>query len=105
VFFFVPETHAQSRPGQVAVLDDTCLKVRKVFFGVDEIAKRNRKEIPPFSAEYRARLSAYFDRGCPASENFPLPKPGTDMKLGNTASDVITGGGGIKFKLGEPLLR
>jgi len=95
---------AQSRPGQVAALDDTCLKVKKVFFGVDEIAKRNRKEIPPFSAEYRAIFSAYFDRGCPASENFPLPKPGTDMSLANTAADVIFSGG-IKFKVGEPLVR
>jgi hypothetical protein len=96
---------AQSRPDRVAALDDTCLKVKKVFFGVDEIAKRNRKEIPPFSAEYRAMLDGYFNRGCPASEKFPLPKPGTDMSLANTASDVITGGGGLKFKLGEPLVR
>jgi hypothetical protein len=94
---------AQSR-GQVAALDETCLKVKQVFFGVDEIAKRNRKEIPPFSAGYRGILSAYFDRGCPASENFPLPNPGTDMKLGNTAAGVVVSGG-IKFMLGQPLVR
>jgi hypothetical protein len=95
---------AQSHPGQVAALDDTCLKVKQVFFGVDEIAKRNRKEIPPFSTGYRAILSAYFDRGCPASENFPLPNPGTDMKLGNTAAGVVVSGG-IKFMLGQSLVR
>src|ERR1700685_1230844 len=94
---------AQSR-GQVAALDDTCLKVKKVFFGVDEIAKRNRKEIPPFSAEYRVILSGYFDRGCPSPENFPVPKPGTDMSLANTAAGVVVSGG-IKFMLGQPLRR
>lgn len=88
----------------MAALDETCLKVKQVFFGVDEIAKRNRKEIPPFSAGYREILSAYFDRGCPASENFPLPNPGTDMKLGNTAAGVVVSGG-IKFMLGQPLVR
>jgi hypothetical protein len=94
---------AQSR-SQVAAPDETCLKIKQVFFGVDEIAKRNRKEIPPFSPEYRAILSGYFDRGCPGPENFPVPKPGTDMSLANTAAGVVVSGG-IKFMLGQPLLR
>lgn len=96
---------ALSQSAHVAALDDTCLKVKQVFFGVNKIAERNAKDIPPFSAEYLARLSAYFDRGCPTAESFPLPKPGTDMSLANTASDVITGGGGLRFKLGQPLVR
>ncbi len=95
---------ALSQSAQVAALDDTCLKVKQVFFGVNKIAERNAKDIPPFSAEYVGRLSGYFDRGCPFAENFPLPKPGTDMSLANTAADVVFSGG-IKFDLGKPLLR
>lgn len=76
-----------------------------MFFGLNDIGKKGNTRIVPFSKSYYEQLAAYFDRGCPINENFPLPNPGNDMKLANTASDVITGGGGMKFKLGEPLAR
>lgn len=88
---------------QTAAADATCKKVQQVFFGLNDIAKKGNTKIIPFSLEYHARLATYFERGCLRSENFPLPSPGNDMKLANTASDVITGGSQIKFKLGEPL--
>jgi hypothetical protein len=90
---------------QGANLDQTCTKVRQVFIGMNDIAKKGNTKIVPFSKPYEAELVSYFDRGCPQGENFPLPKPGTDMSLANTASDVLTGGGGMKFKLGAALLR
>lgn len=85
--------------------DDTCVKVRQVFVGLNDIAKKGNTKIVPFSTEYEKTLASYFERGCPQAEMFPLPKPGTDMSLANTASDVLTGGGGIKFKLGSVLRR
>jgi hypothetical protein len=90
---------------QGVVADDTCTKVRQVFIGLNDIAKKGNTKIVPFSNEYERLLSSYFERGCPQAETFPLPKPGTDMSLANTASDVLTGGGGIKFKLGSTLRR
>jgi len=98
--------HAQGqRASAVAVIpDDTCVKVRKVFVGFNDIAKKGNTKIIPFSQSYYALLTSYFDRGCPSTEAFPLPKPGTDMSLANTAGDVVFSGG-VKFKLGEPLLR
>jgi hypothetical protein len=66
--------------------------------------KKGTTKIVPFSNEYEKLLSSYFERGCPQSERFPLPKPGTDMLLANTASGAVVGGG-IKFHLGDPLLR
>jgi hypothetical protein len=90
---------------QTAAPDDTCTKVRQVFVGLNDIAKKGNTKIVPFSNEYQRLLSSYFERGCPQAERFPLPEPGTDMSLANTASDVLTGGGGIKFKLGAVLRR
>lgn len=49
-------------------------------------------------------LTGYFERACPRDENFPMPKPGTDMQLAVTAGDAIVSGK-IKFDLGKPLLR
>jgi hypothetical protein len=89
---------------QAVAADDTCTKVRQVFVGLNDIAKKGNTKIVPFSREYEYALSAYFERGCPQSERFPLPRPGTDMLLANTASGAIVGGG-IKFHLGDPLLR
>jgi hypothetical protein len=89
---------------QGVVADDTCTKVRLVFIGLNDIAKKGNTKIVPFSNEYERLLSSYFERGCPLSERFPLPKPGTDMLLANTASGAIVSGG-IKFHLGDPLLR
>jgi hypothetical protein len=85
--------------------DDVCDKVKKVFWGLNEIAHRGNTSIIPFTREYEADLIYYFGKGCPQDKNFPLPDPGTDMSLANTASDIITGGGGLKFRLGEPLRR
>jgi hypothetical protein len=90
---------------EAAKPDETCTKVRQVFIGMNDIAKKGNTKIVPFSKPYEAELASYFDRGCPQDEKFPLPKPGTDMSLANTASDVLTGGGGMKFKLGTPLRR
>jgi hypothetical protein len=78
--------------------------VRQVFVGLNDIAKKGTTKMVPFSNEYERLLSSYFERGCPQTERFPLPKPGTDMLLANTASGAVVGGG-IKFHLGEPLLR
>lgn len=90
---------------QELALDETCTKVRHVFVGLNDIAKKGNTKIIPFSAEYEKTLASYFERGCPQAEVFPLPKPGADMSLANTASDVLTGGAGMKFKLGSPLRR
>lgn len=54
--------------------DETCTTVRKVFFGMDDIAKKGNTTIIPFSKEYRSVLASYFERGCPVTESFPLPK-------------------------------
>ncbi len=89
---------------QGAKTDETCTKVRQVFVGLNDIAKKGTTKIVPFSKPYEAELVSYFDRGCPQDEAFPLPKPGTDMLLGNTSADVVAGGK-IKMKLGEKLLR
>jgi hypothetical protein len=96
---------AASAYAQAVALDETCTKVQRVFVGLNDIAKKGNTKIVPFSAEYEKTLASYFERGCPPAEMFPMPKPGTDMSLANTASDVLTGGGGIKFKLGSPLRR
>jgi hypothetical protein len=85
-------------------LDETCTKVRQVFIGMNDIAKKGNTKIVPFSKPYESELVSYFDRGCPKDEIFPLPKPGPDMLLGNTSADVVAGGK-IKMKLGERLLR
>jgi hypothetical protein len=98
---------ASGAPAQTATSgspDDTCIKVRQVFFGFNDIAKRGNTKIIPFSKQYHDQLAAYFERGCPRIESFPVPSPGTDMSLANTAADVVVSGG-IKFQLGEPLLR
>lgn len=87
-----------------AKADEVCENVRKVFVGLNDIAKKGNTKIIPFSNAYYGQLTAYFSRDCPASENFPLPHPGTDMSLANTAGDIIFSGG-IKFKLGTPLVR
>jgi hypothetical protein len=84
--------------------DDTCVAVRNVFVGMNDIAKKGNTKITPFSKPYLDQLETYFGRGCPASEPFPLPTPGTDMRLGNVCADVVAGGK-IKMKLGDPLLR
>jgi hypothetical protein len=89
---------------QAVTLDDTCTKVRQVFVGLNDIAKKGNTKIIPFSSVYERTLSVYFERGCPVSENFPLPTGATDMRLANTASGAIVSGG-IKFHLGNPLLR
>lgn len=75
-----------------------------MFFGLNDIAKKGNTKIIPFSPQYAAALAAYFDRGCPRDENFPTPKPGTDMQLAVTAGDVVVSGK-IKLELGKPLLR
>ena len=98
---FNSNAHAQAL---VATPDETCTKVKQVFFGLNDIAKKGNTKIVPFSKAYHTQLAAYFDRGCLATENFPLPQPGTDMRLANTAGDVVVSGG-IKMKLGEPLIR
>lgn len=93
-----------SARAQAITPDETCVKVRQVFVGLNEIAKKGTTKIVPFSVDYEKSLTSYFERGCPMTENFPLPKPGTDMLLANTASGAVVGGG-IKFHLGDPLLR
>jgi hypothetical protein len=94
-------THAYA---ETVTIDDTCTKVRQVFVGLNDIAKKGTTKMVPFSSEYERLLSSYFERGCPQTERFPLPKPGADMLLANTASGAVVGGG-IKFHLGDPLLR
>jgi hypothetical protein len=89
---------------QSVIADDTCTKVRQVFTGLNDIAKKGNTKIVPFSNAYERLITTYFERSCPPSERFPLPKPGTDMLLANTASGAIVSGG-IKFRLGEPLFR
>jgi hypothetical protein len=89
---------------QTVSVDATCTAVRNVFVGMNDIAKKGNTKIIPFSKAYAEQLEAYFGRGCPSSEPFPLPKPGTDMRLGNVCADVVAGGK-IKMKLGDPLLR
>jgi hypothetical protein len=89
---------------QAVIADDTCTKVGQVFIGLNDIAKKGTTKMVPFSNEYERLLSSSFERGCPQTERFPLPKPGTDMLLANTASGAVVGGG-IKFHLGDPLLR
>jgi hypothetical protein len=89
---------------QAVVLDETCTTVRQVFFGMDDIAKKGNTKIIPFSKEYRSVLASYFERGCPITESFPLPKTDTDMQLAVTSGDVVVSGK-IKFALGKPLLR
>ena len=84
--------------------DDTCTKVRQVFIGMNDIAKKGNTKIVPFSKSYESELKSYFDRGCPQDEIFPLPKPGLDMQLANTCADVVAGGK-IKLRLGQRLLR
>jgi hypothetical protein len=91
--------HAQS-----AALDETCTTVRQVFVGLNNIAKKGNTKIVPFSDGYMTALTGYFERACPRDENFPMPKPGTDMQLAVTAGDAIVSGK-IKFDLGKPLLR
>src|SRR4051794_9512973 len=87
-----------------AFADEVCTKVRQVFIGMNDIAKKGNTKIVPFSKPYENELKSYFDRGCPASEPFPLPKPGTDMLLANTSADIVAGGK-IKMQMGQPLLR
>jgi hypothetical protein len=87
-----------------ASADEVCTKVRQVFFGMNDIAKKANTKIVPFSKPYEAELASYFDRGCPNDEPFPLPKPGTDMLLANTSADIVAGGK-IKMQMGRPLLR
>ncbi len=89
---------------QAAKPDETCTTVRQVFVGLNNIAKKGNTKIVPFSDEYMKALTAYFERACPRNENFPMPKPGTDMQLAVTAGDAIVSGK-IKFDLGKPLLR
>ena len=90
--------------GSVARADEICKNVQKVFVGMNDIAKKGNTRIVPFSKTYEAELSSYFDRGCPENENFPSPKPGTDMQLAVTAGDIVVSGK-IKLALGKPLLR
>jgi hypothetical protein len=71
---------------------------------MNDIAKKGNTKIVPFSKSYEGELTAYFDRGCPKDEPFPLPKPGTDMLLANTSADIVAGGK-IKMQMGRPLLR
>ncbi len=71
---------------------------------MNDIAKKGHTKIVPFSKPYAAELASYFDRGCPEHENFPSPKPGTDMQLAVTAGDIVVSGK-IKLALGKPLLR
>lgn len=99
VVLIAAPAHAQTHKA-----DETCTKVRQVFFGMNDIAKKGNTKIVPFSKEYEATLAAYFTRGCPRDESFPLPNPGTDMRLANTAADIVVSGK-IKFDLGKPLLR
>jgi hypothetical protein len=89
---------------QGAQPDETCTKVRQVFIGMNDIAKKGNTKIVPFSKPYEAELVSYFDRGCPKDEIFPLPKPGLDMQLANTCADVVAGGK-IKMQIGQRLLR
>ena len=84
--------------------DEVCTKVQQVFIGMNDIAKKGNTKIVPFSKPYESALTSYFDRGCPASEPFPLPKPGPDMLLANTSADIVAGGK-IKMQMGQPLLR
>jgi hypothetical protein len=93
-----------SASAQSVAIDETCTTVRQVFFGMDGIAKKGNTKIVPFSKEYRAVLASYFERGCPVTESFPLPKTDTDMQLAVTSGDVVVSGK-IKFALGKPLLR
>jgi hypothetical protein len=85
-------------------LDETCTTVRQVFIGLNNIAKKGNTKIVPFSDGYMKVLTGYFERACPRDENFPMPKPGTDMQLAVTAGDAIVSGK-VKFDLGKPLLR
>jgi hypothetical protein len=89
---------------QTVTPDGTCVAVRNVFVGMNDIAKKGNTKIIPFSKPYFDQLEIYFARGCPVSEPFPLPKPGTDMRLGNVCTDIVAGGK-IKMKLGDPLHR
>jgi hypothetical protein len=89
---------------QAVALDETCTTVRQVFIGLNNIAKKGNTKIVPFSDRYMKALTGYFERACPRDENFPMPKPGTDMQLAVTAGDAIVSGK-IKFDLGKPLLR
>ena len=95
---------APSAYAQTAALDETCTTVRQVFIGLNNIAKKGNTKIVPFSDGYMKALTGYFERACPRDENFPMPKPGTDMQLAVTAGDAIVSGN-IKFDLGKPLLR
>jgi hypothetical protein len=90
--------------GGPALADDVSTNVRKVFVGMNDIAKKGNTKMVPFSKSYEAALMSYFDRGCPKDENFPSPKPGTDMQLAVTAGDIVVSGN-IKLALGKPLLR
>src|SRR4051794_16781175 len=74
---------------QGVAADDTCTKVRKVFTGMNDIAKKGNTKIVPFSNEYERLLSSYYERGCPVTESFPLPKTDTDMQLAVTSGDVV----------------
>jgi hypothetical protein len=89
---------------QGAKPDEACTTVRQVFVGLNNIAKKRNTKIVPFSVEYMKAITGYFERACPRDENFPMPKPGTDMQLAVTAGDAIVSGK-IKFDLGKPLLR
>jgi hypothetical protein len=93
-----------SAHAQTAKPDETCTTVRQVFVGLNNIAKKGNTKIVPFSDGYMKSLTGYFERACPRDENFPMPKPGTDMQLAVTAGDAIVSGK-IKFDLGKPLLR
>jgi hypothetical protein len=84
--------------------DEVCTKVRQVFIGMNDIAKKGNTKIIPFTKDYERDLTAYFDRGCPKDEVFPLPKPGPDMLLGNTSADIVAGGK-IKMQMGQRLIR
>ena len=75
-----------------------------MFVGLNDIAKAGNTKIVPFSNGYYTMLTDYFNRGCPKAEDFPQPKPGTDMQLAVTAGDAIVSGK-IKFGLGKPLVR
>jgi hypothetical protein len=93
-----------SASAQSVAIDETCTTVRQVFVGLNNIGRKGNTKIVPFSDGYMRSLTAYFERGCPRGENFPMPKPGTDMQLAVTAGDAIVSGK-IKFDLGKPLLR
>ena len=95
---------ALSAHAQAVKPDETCTTVRQVFVGLNNIAKKGNTKIVPFSDGYMKVLTGYFERACPRDENFPMPKPGTDMQLAVTAGDAIVSGK-IKFDLGKPLLR